>query len=674
MSGMKFVQNVLPTAVPGPGGMDYRRLAIPEGPWNDDYWEIVPQAGALRVKTRQPCCVPDCGRPPFRTYERPHGEVTLCHPHYFQWYRGGRPDDVLLWAAESAREVDSRVRRVADRRGIDFAVLPPALAAEIRYTVGTKIRRAEWTPSAHIRRFLLGVVDVAVRYGMSSVLDRSLEEWDLLLRQRTTAKAYERTFGGFLRTFFATLTRGLLADPWAEDRWLWKGCFDEILHHQGNPPQNHNIRWDLINTEWLRDGAKSLARRLMMANERKWPTIINWVRGLRLLDDYLVEEGLPTPELLDRDVFLDFLAWVRESKNSKHNLISVTTTASILESLRLDKIVPELASEVYLRRGENTVAKPRNPKPYPADVIERVDRDIIGDPELDPTVRVMLRLARWAGPRISELVNLPIDILQRSSQGAFWVEYWMSKTKTWRRIPIPDDLGEEIRGQQDRVRKTFGDSANHLFPGARSKPGIGHTMPWTASGFRDHVRALFSKHEIATSALTGEVITGGEIHRYRHTVGTALLNNNWTQPEVQEFLGHVSATMTSHYAKITDDTLARKAAEFHRAQNNEAAAERLNPVVERLREKFSVVLPNGVCTLPGNMTCDFRPNPCLDCSFFRPEGDGVREANESHQRRLKVLVKEAHDAGDQKIVDLNQPMLDRLEHVLSNHDQEEPDA
>jgi hypothetical protein len=40
--------------------------------------------------------------------------------------------------------------------------------------------------------------------------------------------------------------------------------------------------------------------------------------------------------------------------------------------------------------------------------------------------------------------------------------------------------------------------------------------------------------------MTGEKITGGEIHRYRHTVGTAPLNNDWTQAEVQEFFGHAT--------------------------------------------------------------------------------------------------------------------------------------
>lgn len=71
--------------------------------------------------------------------------------------------------------------------------------------------------------------------------------------------------------------------------------------------------------------------------------------------------------------------------------------------------------------------------------------------------------------------------------------------------------------------------------------------------------------------MTGERITGGEIHRYRHTVGTALLNNDWTQAEVQEFFGHATPTMTSHYAKISHSTLTAAASAGVKVQRSDLA-------------------------------------------------------------------------------------------------------
>ncbi|MGV7904389.1 tyrosine-type recombinase/integrase, partial [Mycobacterium kansasii] len=81
-------------------------------------------------------------------------------------------------------------------------------------------------------------------------------------------------------------------------------------------------------------------------------------------------------------------------------------------------------------------------------------------------------------------------------------------------------------------------------------------------GLRHRLAALFREHGITTSVATGEKISGGDVHRFRHTIGMHLLNNGWTQPEVRDFLGHHSDTMTATYARITDDTLARKAREF----------------------------------------------------------------------------------------------------------------
>jgi site-specific recombinase XerD len=596
---------------------------------------------------------------------------ALCYAHSWQWRRDGKPDDIQAWATSQARQpIDRVVARMLNPRGIDFTVLPPAVAAEIRFAVGTKLSRGDWTPNRRLLEVLEVLAVTAKQFAHESLLERSYESWDLLIRQEWPYKTnYDRYGRPYVKTFFATLLRGLSDDPWAEDIWLWKGCFDRILTvGDQRPPTEQNIRWNAVKLDWLRHASKQLAKRLLVNGERAWGTIQCWARALALLSRYLLAEGILDPADLDREVFLDFLTWVRENEPSKHKLMSVNQAASILETLRADGIAPDLGSPVYLRRGENAVKKPRNPRPYPADIIDAVDNKIIADPEVLDSVRIMLRFTRWAGPRISELVVLPVDILRRNATGGYWVEYWMTKTESWRRFPVPDDLASDILRQQEAVRAAYGPDACYLFPSNNSSTHAGVLVPWTSNGFRTHVRALFAKHGVCKSNITGEAVTGGEIHRYRHTVGTALLNNNWTQPEVQEFLGHLTGAMTSFYAEITDETLARKANEFHQRQNQDAAEARFDPKVERLRGKFSVVLPNGGCKLPKNMKCDFRPNPCVDCSFFEPVGEGVEEANRSHRIRLKTLVNEARDAGDQAIVDLNQPMLDRLDQILGEED------
>ncbi|WP_227469397.1 tyrosine-type recombinase/integrase [Mycobacteroides abscessus] len=244
----------------------------------------------------------------------------------------------------------------------------------------------------------------------------------------------------------------------------------------------------------------------------------------------------------------------------------------------------------------------------------------------------------------------------------------MTKTWAWRRLPILDSLAILILAQQTQVRATYGPEAAHLFPGGRSSASAGRTQPWSTSGLRHRLSALFNQHGITSSTITGEPISGGDVHRFRHTIGMTLLNNGWTQQEVRDFLGHASDTMTSAYARITDDTLARKTREFWATQTTGDA----DPAVERLRAKFSAALPNGFCTLPAQQKCDFRLNPCLDCSFHDPGGRVFLGTHITHRDQLRVIIDDATASADQRVLDLNQPMLDKVEKLIGELQDETP--
>ena len=183
---------------------------------------------------------------------------------------------------------------------------------------------------------------------------------------------------------------------------------------------------------------------------------------------------------------------------------------------------------------------------------------------------------------------------------------------------------------------------------------------------------MFREHGITSSTITGEPISGGDVHRFRHTVGMTLLNNGWTQQEVRDFLGHHSDTMTSAYARITDDTLARKAREFWERESTPEHRSDTNADIERLRTRFTAALPNGFCTLPSSQRCEFRPNPCLDCSFHDPGGRVFLGAHIAHRDQLRDMIADAKAAGAQDVVALNQPMLDKVTKLISEIDPDTP--
>lgn len=643
----------LPVLLSSAETAQYSRLVPPPGPWMNEVWIFSPAGGAYRRSAVSECRVPDCNRAAHEVRE------SLCHPHAWQWYRAGRPLPVVDWIpfAKKPRE------RNTARPSIDFRGVPPLVAQEVRYVVGTKVTDGDWTPQYALRQALIRIIEAAQRTGVESLFDRHPEEWVHLASEHGTNLKAIRPY---MKTFFSTLHRTAAADPWDEDRWLWRHGFEVLLN--GPRTYRDNVRWDRIKQLWLRSAAKRLAKQRLITGQRSWNTIITWARAISHLSTYLEEEGVDEPSLLDRELFLDYLADARTSGASKNTLLGINTAASVLADLRQEGYLPDLGSEVFLRHGENSVERAADPRPFPPDIVERIDRMLDEDPELDQVVRVMLKLNRWGGLRISELVSLPLDCLRVNHTGGMWVEYYMTKTKAWRRFPLPDDLADLMRAQQRFVRSLFGEDAEFMFPSLNRSSRISEVIrPWSTAGLRNHTYKAFIRNGITESSITGERISGSSIHRFRHTIGTALLNNNWSQPEVQQFLGHDSPTMTGRYARITDDTLNRRSQEFHAQQNIDKPKVRASescedPTVERLRAKFTAVLPDGYCQLPAGQHCDFRENPCKKCSFYDPGGEEFAPVHENHRKLLTLFIVEHQE--DSAKVAINRANLDALNHRI----------
>lgn len=652
------------------------RLPVEPGPWCNEVWLIRDAPGDSRRGARSVCACRECARD---VYWLGGGDeidgtsgVGLCYGHYFRWLRAGRPP-VKDWLANDGSRPLGRTRGRPLPEPINFARLPVGVAHEIRFVVGRKISRGDWTPNRSLRKFLVTLILSAQDRVDDSLLERPADQWLLLTRQWwPPITNFDKTCAPYVRSFFRLLEGATDPDPWADDKWAWRDSFEFVLSatDAASPDTRAPLDWSAISVAWLRNALQRMAKQQLITSAVAWNTVGTWIRAGRLFSDYLTETGIAEPQDVDRPLFLEYLAWVRGSRGGKVTaLASVNTMAYLLETLNDTRFVRDLGSAVFLRRGENTRAITRNPRPFPADVIERVDRLIVANPTVDATIRTMVATTRWAGCRISELVALPIDCLHHND-GGYWIEYWMTKTQAWRRFPIPDSLAENLLDQQRRVHHEYGNTAKHLFPGKRSNAAAGVTKPWSTSGLRHHLSALFEEQGITSSTVTGEQISGGDVHRFRHTVGMTLLNNGWTQQEVRDFLGHASDTMTSAYARITDETLARKAREFWASQETNGA--QVNAGVERLRAKFIAALPNGFCRLPATQKCDFRPNPCQDCSFHDAGGRAFLGTHILHRDQLRSLISEADAAGDSEVIALNQPMLDKVEKIITELQDEHP--
>ncbi len=477
------------------------------------------------------------------------------------------------------------------------------------------------------------------------------------------------------------LTEGLVS-PWERD--TWRAADLGISWGTAGSPQP--VHWGAATCAWLKSGLMALARQHLQAGTRSFSTMQMWTRAGALLSRFIEEMGGIAPPELTRAVFLEFLGWVRtEGDRTKTDLQAVNCIAQCLLELRTTQIVPDLPETTFLLRGENPIRKQRAPKPFPADLVAKIDQMIAQDPLLAEEQRLMLRVLRATGPRVSELLPLPRDCVRHLEGRGYSLEYFMSKVQDWRRIPITQELGQALAAQAAAVADRLGEDCPWMFPylGRSPRTGVrsdrtGRAIPhWSYQAFSHSIWAAYQRNGVVRSSLTGERLTGAVLHRFRHTIATELLNSGWSQYEVQKFLGHKSATMSQAYAEIQDETLARKYQEFvahavdvdgiHHGVEVQDAAQ-----VERLRDRLvRSALPNGYCTLPEKQQCEFIPTPCLSCKpFFRTTpvflGVHIRQRDEAAK-----ALEQAKADGRQRAVAANQQIIQQLDTIITSLEREQ---
>ncbi|QZH59983.1 site-specific integrase [Mycolicibacterium farcinogenes] len=435
-----------------------------------------------------------------------------------------------------------------------------------------------------------------------------------------------------------------------------------------------------MDCRWLREGLKTLAQEQLQSGSRAWGTIRTYLRAGSIFSRYLNEEaGQLEPAEMSREIFLDFVAWVRDEDTTPTDLHAVNALARLLNDLKINDIVPELPEAVFLRRGENAIPKTRNPKPFPADILEAIDRLIADESAIPRAERLILRLFRAVGPRATEALTLPHDAVTCTERG-YTLQYFQSKIQDWRKVPLPPKLGQDLVAQKQWVADTYGAACRWMFPYAGPRPRTNTVVhpdgpsPWPFARYSHFIWKLYQEHGITCSAVTGETLTGAQLHRFRHSIATGLLNESWSQYEVQTFLGHKSPTMMQAYAEINDDKLRDKYLEFINKSvdidgRNVEPPDNATVDVERLRDRFiRSTLPNGFCTLPEKQKCEFLPSPCLSCTFFRT----TRTFLPVHIRQRDEAIREldiAEADGRQRAAEAHASVVTRLDTIIDGLNQ-----
>jgi len=135
------------------------------------------------------------------------------------------------------------------------------------------------------------------------------------------------------------------------------------------------------------------------------------------------------------------------------------------------------------------------------------------------------------------------------------------------------------------------------------------------------------------------------VHRFRHTRATSLINAGVPVHVVQRYLGHLSSEMTMRYAHTLRETHEREFLRYKKITAEGSDLE-LDPrdlfALIELGKRTDRVLPNGLCMLPPRQTCD-RGNACLTCDKFTTDASYLPEHG-TQLGKLSELIAQRQEA------------------------------
>ncbi|TIQ41844.1 MAG: phage integrase family protein [Mesorhizobium sp.] len=188
----------------------------------------------------------------------------------------------------------------------------------------------------------------------------------------------------------------------------------------------------------------------------------------------------------------------------------------------------------------------RLPRFIPAEQLDRLMSAVGALPDIHQ--RAALIVARWSGARRSEITRLEYDCLDAYPDGTPRLRIPAGKTGKERMVPLHPEAAAVIREVQalDPPGRGFTDE----------RTGVEVRRLFSLKGKCISPQTLFEASLEAACRTAGLVDDRGRAtitaHRFRHTVGTELIEGGARVHTVMKMLGHTSTGMTLVYAHLSD--------------------------------------------------------------------------------------------------------------------------
>jgi integrase len=371
------------------------------------------------------------------------------------------------------------------------------------------------------------------------------------------------------------------------------------------------------------------------------------------------------PQALTRELIETHLAHLAVVfPNAKSRTGQISSLAGLLRTSRQHGWEPRLPPRVDLYREDYPRRTAAAPRALPETVMAQLEHEDNLARLSDPRGRLLARILMGTGLRVGDGCRLPLDCIVHDGQGAPYLHYTNHKMRRDALVPIDADLTEAIKAQQRMTRAEYPD-ATYLLP--RPSRNLDGRYPFSPSTFRGQLRQWLIDRDLRDELGRRVNVTP---HQWRHTFGTRLINNDVPQETVRRLLDHTSHAMTSHYARLADDTIREQ---WQRAQkvniqgepvdlpDNQALADAAWMKQNLARAK--ITLPNGYCGLPLQKSCP-HANACLTCPLFITTAEFLPQ----HRQQLadtRKLITTAEEVGHDRVLQMNRTVEANLLTIIT---------
>ena len=427
---------------------------------------------------------------------------------------------------------------------------------------------------------------------------------------------------------------------------------------------HRTLQFDRITQPWLRELAKRWVRLRLSSGLGLEAGGARAVVAISRFSRFLAAVGVEHIEQLDRQLLERYLADLAHERHPQRRSAHIGLLNGFFVAIRQHRWHPGLPATALFFPADH----PRRPDKLPRALAEQVMSQLEQPANLDrfdnPSYRLITVILMHCGLRVTDALRLRSDCVTTDTDGAPYlrINHKMHRDAL---VPIDTELADAIGHQRRRNTDHWPGGTQILFP--RPTKNIDGHHPISSSTYRMALQRWLDACDIRDEHGHRVHLTP---HQWRHTLGTRLINRDVPQEIVRRILDHDSPQMTSHYARLHDDTVRRhwEAARKIDITGRTVSYESDGPLADAAWAKQRLAratqaLPNGYCGLPLQRSCP-HANACLTCPMFLTTSEFLPQHHAQRQQTLE-LITAAEARGHQRLVEMNRTVLSNLDTIIA---------